>query len=125
MSTAGDILQAFITHSANGKSHVTFAARSPPEVYVRVYGPSADPNKTSQCHVIVGANGSIAVSEELKPHLQVAERPDGVRVADDPAGFGSGPNYGRFRWTITGHYATPYDLVVDVVRAVGKASIAW
>jgi len=126
--SASDVLEAFIHRSAKDASHVTLAERSTPQGYVRVYGPSADPANTSTSHVIVGVlNGAVSVTEELMPHLPVRDRPNPPQpIAKDPAGFSSGPNYGRYRWTlVTEDIGSPEELVRRVLDAFRKAQIDW
>src|SRR5689334_19510407 len=115
--TADDIIRAFVTRSATDGSHVTFAERSAPNGYVRVYGPNADVRDSSKCCVIVErANGAVSVTKELKPHLVVRDRPDPpLAIHDDPAGFSSGPKYGRYDWTMIIDDASSASEVVDKI----------
>lgn len=124
--TADELLRAFIAASAKDGKHVTFAERSAPGGYVRVYGPSADPSDTSASYVIIeDQTGAVAVTEELTPFLPVRDRP-GRPIAHDPSGFSSGPNYGRYRWTVvTDDISTPAALVSRVADAFRKAKIEW
>jgi hypothetical protein len=125
--TVDDILRAFIARSARDKSHVTLAERSLPNGYVRIYGPSAKPRKKRTCHLIVERmNGAVAVTKELRSHLSVHPRPMPAKsIAADPAGFSSGPKYGRFRWIVTEECASADDLVDRLIGAFAAANLRW
>lgn len=125
--TADEILRAFVKRSAKDKSYVTLAERSLPKGYVRVYGPNAKPRKKRTCHLIVErANGAVAVTKELRAYLPVRPRPIPAKsIKVDPAGFSSGPKYGRFRWIVTEECASADALVDRLIGAFAAASLPW
>jgi len=119
------------------KHRVTFGLRCEkgrPGGYIRVWGPSADPKRDLDCHVVIERyNGTVAVSSTIAGHLAAVPRPNPIEsILDNPVGASCGPYSQRFATAIppeemgpTGTYKTPIELVAKIAAAVAQATGAW
>jgi hypothetical protein len=101
--------------------------------YIRVWGPSADRHRDNECYVLIARyNGAITLRDALGTvrHSEPLQRT--LHIFDHPAGYTSGPPPAwndrvitpKFMGTNSG-YATPTELVVDVVQSFGTAGLHW
>ena len=102
--------------------------------YVRVWGPSSDPNRPNDCYLIIEQyNGAVAVRQEIAQHLAgVVARPHGVNIRTDPVGFSCGRDYGKFGNAIPPSamgpgctYSTSANLVQAIIGAFSAERIPW
>jgi hypothetical protein len=127
--TADSLILAFVAASAKNGSWVTFAERSAPAGYVRVYGPSVDPHDRTQCHLVIERpNGYVSVTEALgraipgaTPRVLPAQP-----IAGHPTGYASGPEYGRFTWSVDPSGWRAADAAIgELMEAFARAGIVW
>jgi hypothetical protein len=100
-SNADRLISAFIEFFGSRDEYVALRKRGGDPGYVHIVPFGFDPSKYWERHVAVDLYcGTIGVTKELKGELRAHVRPP-KRIEADPLGYGTGPNYGRFRWALT------------------------
>jgi hypothetical protein len=108
--------------------------KGPGRGYVRVWGPSANPQNPRQSHVIIELwNGVVGVRAPLHQHIPgTVARVTTATIVNDPLGYGCGPNFGGFSHAIPSSamgpgtlYPDARSIVVAVLSAFAAAGMPW
>jgi len=125
------------TVAAVKRPYVAFGLRcrnGPGRGYVRIWGPSANPQNPGQSHVIIELwNGVVGVRAPLHQHIPgTVARISTATIVNDPLGYSCGPSFGEFTHAIPSNamgsgavYPDARSVVTAVLSAFAAAGMPW